>query len=176
MNPHDARNEPLEEWLARVIDQHQHGLVRYAQQFVGDVDRARDIAQDTFMKLCDYDRTHARLTGTSLTKWLFAVCRNRAIDVSRKERRMKLAPSGDFADHPTATHDSPESVALEQERQAELLGQIKRLPPNQQEVLRLKFHGGLSYQEIADITGLTRTNVGFLLHTAIAKLRQRVTS
>lgn len=175
MNPHDARNEPLEQWLDRVVDQYQNGLVRYAQQFVGDGERARDIVQDTFMKLCDHDREHARLQGTSLPKWLFTVCRNRAIDVSRKEKRMKLAPSDHFADQVSASK-SPESAALDQERQAELLSQIMQLPGNQQEVLRLKFHGGLSYQEIAEITGLTRGNVGFLLHTAIAKLRQRVTT
>ena len=69
---------------------------------------------------------------------------------------------------------SPENVLINEERQVALAAQISRLPDKQQEVLRLKFHAGLSYQEIAEITGLTRTNVGFLLHTAISKLRQRV--
>jgi RNA polymerase sigma factor (sigma-70 family) len=48
------------------------------------------------------------------------------------------------------------------------------LPDRQQEVLRLKFNAGLSYKEIAEVTGLTSTNVGFILHTAIAKLRKRL--
>ena len=39
---------------------------------------------------------------------------------------------------------------------------------------RLKFHGGLSYREIAEVMGITSTNVGFILHTAISKLRQRM--
>ena len=55
-----------------------------------------------------------------------------------------------------------------------LLKQIARLPDRQQEVLRLKFNAGLSYKEIAEVTGLTSTNVGFILHTAISKLRQRL--
>jgi RNA polymerase sigma factor (sigma-70 family) len=54
--------------------------------------------------------------------------------------------------------------------------QIEKLPGNQREVLRLKFHAGLSYQEIAEVTGLSRTNVGFILHKAIAKLRQKLTT
>ena len=49
---------------------------------------------------------------------------------------------------------------------------LKRLPPNQQEVIRLKFHGDLSYKEISAVTGLTTTNVGFLIHTALHRLRQ----
>ena len=46
------------------------------------------------------------------------------------------------------------------------------LPDNQQEVVRLKFQDGLSYKEIAGVTGLTVSNVGFLIHTAIHTLRR----
>ena len=46
------------------------------------------------------------------------------------------------------------------------------LPPNQQEVLRLKFQHSLSYREISSITGLSETNVGFLIHVGIKRLRE----
>lgn len=185
MNHENApQSEPkLDEWLERAIDQHEHALVRYAQQFVGDVERARDVVQDTFMKLCDHERglrdpstsdSAERLVRSHQTKWLYKVCRNRAIDVARKEKRMKSAPPGEFDERVSSTVKSPDAAMLAEERQQSLLDQIDRLPPNQQEVLRLKFHGGMSYQEIADITGHSKTNVGFLLHTAISKLRQRV--
>ena len=168
-----------EDWLRSAIDEHEYKLVRYAWQFVGDVERARDVVQDTFMKLCRHqqglDPGAKELTGTHLTKWLYTVCRNRAIDVARKEKRMKSAPPGHFEEQ-LGTEASPDASALAAERQATLLSQIERLPNNQQEVIRLKFHGGLSYQQIADVTGLTKSNVGFLLHTAISKLRQRVAS
>jgi len=45
------------------------------------------------------------------------------------------------------------------------------LPPNQQEVVRLKFQSGFSYKEIARITELSVTNMGFLIRTAVAKLK-----
>lgn len=163
----------LNDWLRLAIDQHEHGLVRYAQQFVGDVERARDVVQDTFMKLCRYERSQGRLEGSQLTKWLYKVCRNRSIDVARKEKRMKSAPPSQFDEQFDTRADSPDASLLAQERQETLLAQIASLTTNQQEVLRLKFHGGLSYQEIAEVTGLTKSNVGFLLHTAISKLRQR---
>jgi len=165
----------IDEWLRRAIDQHEHKLVRYAQQFVGDTERARDVVQDTFMKLHANETTkNSRLSGKDLTKWLYKVCRNRAIDVARKEKRMMSAPPEQFDEQVAAKTQSPDAVMLAEERQQSLLAQIDRLPPNQQEVLRLKFHGGLSYQEIADVTGHSRSNVGFLLHTAITMLRQRV--
>ncbi len=51
-----------------------------------------------------------------------------------------------------------------------LLGQ---LPENQQEVIRLKMQDGLSYREIAEITGLSISNVGFLLHKGIRTIREQ---
>jgi RNA polymerase sigma-70 factor (ECF subfamily) len=48
------------------------------------------------------------------------------------------------------------------------------LPRNQQECIRLKFQSGLSYKQISDVTNLTATNVGFLIHTGLKTLRQRL--
>ena len=58
----------------------------------------------------------------------------------------------------------------------ELIRLIGRLPHNQQEVIRLKFQNGFSYQEISRITSLSVTNVGFILHTAIKALRREMTA
>ena len=49
---------------------------------------------------------------------------------------------------------------------------LARLPENQQEVIRLKFQQGLSYKEISSVTGLSVTNVGFLIHTGLKRLRE----
>jgi RNA polymerase sigma-70 factor (ECF subfamily) len=60
--------------------------VRYAARLLSDNDRARDVAQDTFLQLCRQPRSEVE---TSLRAWLFTVCRNRAMDVRKKESRMK---------------------------------------------------------------------------------------
>jgi RNA polymerase sigma factor (sigma-70 family) len=51
---------------------------------------------------------------------------------------------------------------------------LNTLPANQQEVLRLKFQGDLSYLEISQITNLSVSNVGFLIHTGLKTIRERV--
>ena len=54
--------------------------------------------------------------------------------------------------------------------------QIEQLSDQQQEVLRLRLKDGLSYQQIAEVTGLTPSNVGYHLHQAITKLRSKLCS
>ena len=73
-------------------------------------------------------------------------------------------------------HSGPElSAALEKEEQlADVLTILNTLPPNQQEVLRLKFQGGLSYAEISRTTNLTAGNVGFLIHTGLKTIREKM--
>ena len=61
-----------------------------------------------------------------------------------------------------------------EERMADVLRTMETLPKNQREVLRLKFQCDLSYKEISEITKLSVTNVGFLIHTAIKTLRKEL--
>ena len=68
----------------------------------------------------------------------------------------------------------PSCIAERNETRMLLAAQLHQLPANQQEVIRLKFQHGLSYKEISAVTGLTVSNVGFLMHTGISALRQRL--
>ena len=153
-------------WIVRALGEHESSLVRYAMMFVGDVDRARDIVQDTFLKLC---RLRHELDETHVKGWLYRVCRNRAIDVCRKESRMKVVEPRDLD---VAGHENGPGHKINQQESSEQLdSQISKLPKQQQEALRLKYQGGLSYREIAEVMDTTTNNVGVLLHTAIGKLR-----
>lgn len=163
-----------EEWVISAIQEHEGSLLRYANHFVHDLETARDVVQDTFLQLCRNPDEELR---PRLAQWLFTVCRNRAIDICRKERRMKLAPEDQLTDHLQGQADAsadPMARLEKSETATGLMKQVERLPDRQQEVLRLKFNAGLSYREIAEVTGLSSTNVGFILHTAISKLRQRL--
>ena len=49
---------------------------------------------------------------------------------------------------------------------------IEELPSRQREVMRLKFQANLSYKEIAETIGISTSNVGFVMHSALKKLRE----
>ena len=73
-----------------------------------------------------------------------------------------------------ALASAPSEAGDERENAGAMMDHLSNLPANQQEVVRLKFSGGLSYREISEVTGLSVTNVGFLLHTAIKALREKM--
>ena len=155
------------DWINTVVQQYERPLVRYAAQIVGDLERGRDVAQDTFLRLCKQDRE--QLDG-HLVEWLYTVCRNRALDVRRKESRMKSMTAEQTIVQPSRGTDQAD-LSEQQDTTARVLEFVDRLSENQREVVRLKFQHGLSYKEIAAVTELSVTNVGYLIHTAIKKLR-----
>jgi len=159
---------PDSSWIPSVLAEFEQPLIRYAAHITGDKEKAREVVQDTFLKLCLQKPAEIR---DHLTQWLYTVCRNRALDVLRKERKMTS-----ISDAQMQARSGPEFPAvLEKEEQlTEVLKVLDTLPPNQQEVLRLKFEGDLSYLEISRITNLSVSNVGFLIHTGLKSIRERV--
>jgi len=144
--------------------------MRYATWLTGDGERARDVVQDAFLRLCSEDPNEVE---SYVVEWLFTVCRHRALDICRKENRIK--PLTDFEIAAKSSDEPSPATAVEQaDAVSHVLQALHGLPPNQQEVVRLKFQCGLSYKEISRVTHLTVTNVGFLLHTALKTLRREL--
>lgn len=158
-------------WVREAVERYERPLVQYAAHILGgDVERARDLVQDAFLKLCDQDTARV---GSHLAEWLYTVCRNGAIDVKRKERRMQLLSEAQ-TDSYTTDEPAPGDAAEQEDTLSSVLRAMQDLPDNQQEVIRLKFQHGLSYKQISAITNLTVTNVGFLIHTGIKTLRREL--
>jgi RNA polymerase sigma factor (sigma-70 family) len=157
-------------WIRAAVDRFSGPLTRYAQVIVGDLEQARDVVQDTFIRLC---AEKPERVDSHLAQWLFTVCRNRALDVQRKQSRMKPLSQAEMNGR-ASPDPSPAAQAERSETDDEVLGLLARLPKNQQEVVRLKFQNGLSYREISEITQLSVSNVGFLMHIALKTLRQQM--
>ena len=157
-------------WIGAAIDQYQGRLIRFAARITGDVESARDVVQDTFLRLCreDFDRVRDHLPA-----WLFRVCRNRALDVRKKEGPLQALDDAGMPQ--TQKPDSDPHARLEKSDHARLvLAAVATLPASQQEVLRLRFQEELSYKEISGVTGHPIGTVGFLIHDGIKQLRQRL--
>jgi RNA polymerase sigma factor (sigma-70 family) len=164
--------------LCDALERYEQPLLGYALRLTGCPERARDVVQDVFLRLCRADP--ARLDGR-LAEWLYTVCRNRASDVRRKERRMtsisaiSTGPAAaDLVSSAPATSPAPAAAMVLREETSRVQQAIATLTLRQQEALRLKFQAGLSYRQIALVMHTTVGNVGVMLHTAIKGLRARL--
>lgn len=158
------------DWVRTALQRFEQPLLRYALRITGDVETAQDVVQDTFLKLCLADR---RKIQDYLAPWLYRVCRNRALDVRKKEQRMQSVDSTLLAEQPSS-QPPPRAVAQGRETESLALEAFAELPENQQEVLRLKFQEQLSYKEISEVTGFPVTNVRYLLHISLKRVRERL--
>jgi RNA polymerase sigma-70 factor (ECF subfamily) len=158
------------DWVRTAVERYEGPLVRYARRITGDLDRARDVVQEAFLRLCAEDR--AAVEG-HIAQWLFTVCRNRAVDVRRKETRMGSLTKDQMV-RAESKEGAPSEGLEKQEAMSQVLRLLNKIPENQQEVIRLKFQEGFSYREISGVTGLSVTNVGFLIHTGLKLIRQRM--
>lgn len=152
-----------------IVQRFEIPLLQYARRITGDREQARDVVQETFVK---FQRNGALRREEEPATWLFTVCRNAALNVCRKERRMIYLDEGIIE-----SRESEQTMPYDQLEQMEASGFLLRivatLPPRQQEVIQLKFQNDLSYQQIAGIMQTTANNVGVLLHTALKTLRER---
>ncbi len=162
-----AENGP---WVRSAVDRYEKPLTLYAARLLGDADAARDVVQEAFLRLCSRDPAEV---GPRLAEWLFTVCRNRALDVLRKERRMTHL-SEEQVNRCLSPDPAPPDVAERRDLAGRVLGLLDTLPTNQKEVIRLKFQNGFSYQEISRISGHSVSNVGYLIHAGMKTLRGRL--
>src|SRR5881394_856963 len=71
--------------MDEILKRFERPLLQYATRILGDSDRARDVVQETFVKLQQENRTEL---DHAPAKWLFTVCRNSALNICRKEKWM----------------------------------------------------------------------------------------
>ena len=150
-------------------------LTKYAVSILGDLEQARDVVQDTFLKLYKQDPEKVR---KKVKSWLFTVCRNHCYDLIKRNRRTSNLVEDEIS-YITSNDDNPFQVIsfLEGREEIEekiniLYSLIEELPSRQREVMRLKFQANLSYKEIAETIGISSSNVGFVMHSALKKLRE----
>ena len=158
-----------EKWITSLVRRYERPLCSYAFSLLRNLDWARDAVQDTFLRLCG--QKPEKLEGRE-APWLFRVCRNRSLDILRKEKPSQLMSNPQ--EDALSEERPPDEEAAQGDLKSLLPRFLSKLPKNQRKVIRLKFQQQLSYREIAACTQLSESNVGYLLHTGIKTLRKQM--
>jgi RNA polymerase sigma-70 factor (ECF subfamily) len=102
--------------------------------------------------------------------WLFGIARNAALDELRRRKRLaRLAIDPADESLRAAASEDDGDVAL---RRTTVRTALAAMPARDREIIALKFHGGLSNEDLGRVLGVSVSNAGTLLHRAMEKLRK----
>jgi RNA polymerase sigma-70 factor, ECF subfamily len=100
--------------------------------------------------------------------WMFGIARYAALDELRRRGRMAELPP----EPEDRTSPSPPERAEASARHEVVLRALDALEARERELIALRFDGGLSHSEIAEILDVTATNASTMVHRALTKLRK----
>jgi RNA polymerase sigma-70 factor (ECF subfamily) len=177
-----ARGQP--DAMERLVQRHGSTVYAFVRRILGNEPLADDVYQEVWLKVIRYAN---RFEGRSrFSTWLFQVTRNVCMDHRRSAQRKKEGVSlerdgGDpkdggecvplrdqVADRGPGTHER----AAETEEKAALEHAIAQLPEEQREVLLLREKTELTFEEIAEISGLSPNTVKSRMRYALLNLRK----
>jgi RNA polymerase sigma factor (sigma-70 family) len=148
--------------LGRLLDEHAPALVLYARTWC---DTPQDVVQDAFVQLVRQPEA-----PQCAAAWLYHVVRNRAISVSRSAQRRRKHEGRSAADVATWFVPADDS-RMDAEAAAEALN---ALPQEQRETVVAKLWGGLSFDQIGELTQTSSSTAHRRYQTALAALRERL--
>lgn len=154
--------------LDRLVEVHQRPLVRYAARLLGDRELAQDVVQETFLKYLERPLRFGE--ARQWASWLYRVTHNRCIDLLKRDARRRQLNI--FAPEP-AELELPGAGLMREEQRRAVGAWLRKIKPQHRAVLLLFFEEGRSYKEISDITSLSMSNVGMILHRSLKRLRKQ---
>ncbi|MBR5242616.1 MAG: RNA polymerase sigma factor [Thermoguttaceae bacterium] len=164
-----AARTPAERKLEDVFTRFEPELLGTLQHLLGNPDDARDALQEGFVRC--WKKRDALDEIANLRAWVFRVAYNVGLDLLKSgwRRRRKAVAVEEL--EPAARDGEPEERALERERLAALRDAVRRLEGKEKDVFLLRQNGALTYEQIAQATGLPLGTVKTAMRRALAKLR-----
>jgi RNA polymerase sigma factor (sigma-70 family) len=158
MHPADDYVDLYRQYLPHVLN--------YVRLRVDGEDLAQDLTAEVFERAVSRQGTLRR--REAFGAWLFRIARN---TVAGHYRRRRPTTSLDLMVEQPAPDPSPMERVMHQDELLRLRAALVTLSEREQEIIRLKFAGGLGNQEIAQVLRLQPGHVAVLLYRALRKLR-----
>jgi len=157
----------------RVLVAETHATVfRLAAALVSDRDEAADVTQETYVRA--WGRIEELRDGAAALGWLCRIARNVAHDRRGSWWSRIRAPLDAIAGEAAPREAGPDASFAATERAEAVRAALAKLPEKHRVVLALREFEGLSYEEIAEATGVPRGTVESRLHRARAALARRL--
>ena len=166
-----ARREPAA--FQELYNHYFPKVYAYVNYRVGRVQDAEDLVAETFLRVVEEIGHFEWQYEGSFAAWLFRIAHNSISDFYRRSRRWGEPLSLEELPELQTSTLLPEDVVLQKEKFAHLRRLISTLSPRRQEVITLKFFGGLRNQEIAEVLGLDERTVASHLCRGLEDLHRK---
>ncbi len=162
-----------------LVSRHERSVYNLVARMLRDPAAAQDLTQEAFIRafrhLATFDAAH------KFSNWILRIARNAAIDALRRREPefVPLDEDGEGRAAPAETIPAPPGEdgfrRLERQDAARALERaLSGLRPEYRELIVLRYHEDLSYEEIAEVTGLPLGTVKSFLHRARAEMAARL--
>ena len=140
-----------------LVSRYQRPIAAYVYRMVGDYDSALDLTQEVFIKV--YNSLSRYRSEFKFSTWIYKIAHNAAIDHLRRHAVREHALTGSVdGDRVEVAIESrrltPEQESERRERCSEIESVVQLLQPSYRELIVLRHSHDLSYDEIAEVTGL----------------------
>ena len=153
-----------------LFDRYYDVVFRYVLFRMGDRTLAEDITQETFLRALRRIGS-VSYQGRDIGAWFVTIARNLIFDHVKSSRYRLESTTGEIIELSPSTH-GPEQQVLEGATNDELLRCVRKLNPDQQECIQLRFLQGLSVAETARAMDRNEGAVKALQHRAVRRLAQ----
>ncbi|GHN00152.1 RNA polymerase subunit sigma-24 [Cytophagales bacterium WSM2-2] len=166
-----------EEAFEMLLHRHKSRIYTAIYLIVKDRYVAEDLLQDTFIKAVNVIKSGRYNEEGKFLPWISRIAHNLAIDHFRSCKRhpeITLEDGSRVFDSMQFAADSFETIQVRQDTKSRLRALIKELPPEQKEVLIMRNYLQMSFQEIADHTGVSINTALGRMRYALINLRKKL--
>lgn len=156
--------------FGELFDRYYDVVFRYVLFRVSDRSLAEDISSETFVRGLRRISSVSYM-GRDIGAWFITIARNLIFDHVKSSRYRLEQATSDIVELSPSTH-GPEQQVLDGATNEELLRCVRKLNPDQQECIQLRFLQGLSVAETAQIMDRNEGAVKALQHRAVRRLAQ----
>ncbi|EJF10290.1 sigma-70 family RNA polymerase sigma factor [Pontibacter sp. HSC-14F20] len=161
----------------QLVNRHKNKVFTTILLIVKDTYTAEDLMQDAFIKAIHTMKGGRYNEEGKFSSWICRIAHNLAIDFFRKEKRSPMITLEDGSNVFNAlsfAEDSAESQQIKEDTHARLRELIQTLPQAQREVLMMRHYADMSFQEIAEATGVSINTALGRMRYALINLRKKM--
>ena len=162
-----AAAEPVD-WEA-IYREEMPRIYNFFRYRFGERDLAEELTAATFEKVWR-SRDRYRRDLAKFSSWLYAIARNVATDYLRRNHRAQT--DMDAIEARPDARESPQAKVEREDELRQLAALLATLPLRDADLIALKYGAGLTNRSIAQLTGLSESNVGTILHRVVRRLRE----